>query len=72
MTTSLATSFQDQFGNGVLPENGAYAVLVSPSQPATVNITGKTASGFSVLLTPVPSTVTHAAGTFDCVILGQQ
>jgi hypothetical protein len=65
VTVSLATLFQDQFGNGLLPPN--YAVLVTPSQPAMVSVTGKTASGFSVTLTPLGSTQL-AVGTFDVVV----
>ena len=70
VTISMATTFQDQYGNGVLPSNGQYCVSVTPNQSATACVTGKTQSGFSVVLTPVPTTATLAAGTFDVLILG--
>ena len=70
VTTSLATTFQDQYGVGVLPANGQYCVSVTPNQSATAYVTGKTTSGFSVVLTPVPTTATLTAGTFDLTILG--
>lgn len=69
VTVSLATTFQDQFGNGVLPENG-YCVSVTPNQSATAYVTGKTTSGFSVVLVPVPTTATLAAGQFDILVMG--
>jgi hypothetical protein len=65
VAVSLATLFQDQFGNGLLPQN--YAVMVTPSQPAMVSVSGKTSSGFSVTLTPLSSTQL-AAGKFDVVV----
>lgn len=49
-----------------LPSN--YAVLVNPGQDATWYVSGKTATGFNVTLTPRLSTATLAAGTFDVVI----
>jgi hypothetical protein len=70
VTVSFATTFQDQFGQGVLPEDGRYSVAVNPGQSATAYATNKTSSGFSVVLTPVPSTGTLAVGTFDLIVLG--
>jgi hypothetical protein len=36
-----------------------------------VSVTGKTATGFNVVLTPnVPSTGVIAAGTFDVIVVG--
>ena len=69
VTISLATTFQDQYGVGVLPENG-YCAVVTPNQSAAAYVTGKTTSGFSVVLTPLPTTATLAAGTFDVLIMG--
>ena len=69
VTISMATTFQDQYGNGVLPENG-YCAVVTPNQSATAYVTGKTTSGFSVVLVPLPSTATLTAGTFDVLIMG--
>ncbi len=49
-----------------LPAN--YAVVVNPGQDATWFVSGKTATGFNVTLTPRLATNTLAAGTFDVVI----
>jgi hypothetical protein len=68
VTTSLATSFQDQYGNGFLPPD--YAVIVTANQDAMTSVINKTPSGFSVVLTPKTASATIAAGTFDLVILG--
>jgi hypothetical protein len=68
VTTSLATSFQDGFGVGTLPDD--YCVIVSPSAPAIASVSGKTSSGFSVILSPITASATIAAGTFDVVVLG--
>jgi hypothetical protein len=48
-----------------------YAVHVTPNQACLVSVTGKTATGFNVVLTPnVPSTGVIAAGTFDVIVVG--
>ena len=47
----------------------AYTVLVQPNQDATAFVTAKTATGFSVTLTPRLAANTLAAGTFDVVIV---
>ena len=52
---------------GSLPAN--YAVIVTASQDATAYVTAKTASGFSVVLSPRLAANTLAAGTFDTVVL---
>jgi hypothetical protein len=62
---SVSVSFVDQFNNGTLP--AGYAVAVSPSQACFVSVTGKTASGFNVVLTPL-STGTIAAGQMDILV----
>jgi hypothetical protein len=59
-------SFVDRFNQPLLPQN--YVVQVMPSQSCFVTITGKTMSGFNVVLTPL-STVTLAAGTFDVTVI---
>ena len=59
---TTAVSFGSQ-----LPPN--YTVHVTPSQPAMVSVTGKTSTGFNVVLTPL-ATVTLSAGTFDVIVLG--
>jgi hypothetical protein len=46
-----------------------YSVHVTPSQPCFVSVTGKTSSGFNVVLTPTLSSVTLAAGKFDLHII---
>jgi len=46
----------------------AYSVQVTPSQAATAHVTGKTNTGFNVVLTPNPATATLAVGTFDVLI----
>jgi hypothetical protein len=68
VTTSLATTFQDNFGNPLLPAQGLYSVQVTPNQPATASVTNKTSSGFSVVLSPLPSTATLAAGQYDILV----
>jgi hypothetical protein len=68
VTVSLATSFQDGFGVGMLPND--YVVVVTPSAPAIPSVTSKTTSGFSVVLSPITASATVAAGTFDVLILG--
>ena len=47
----------------------SYTVLVQPNQDATAFVTSKTATGFSVTLTPRLAANTLAAGTFDVVIV---
>lgn len=70
VTVAVSATLTDQFGNGRLPTMPiSYAVMVTPSQPAFVNVTGKTSSGFSVVLTPITSSATLASGTFDVVVL---
>jgi hypothetical protein len=63
---TVAVAFPPVLGNPVLPPN--YAVNVSPSQAATTRVSGKTNTGFNVILTPVLASTTLAAGTFDIVI----
>jgi hypothetical protein len=48
---------------------GNYAVQVTPNQSCTASVTAKTQAGFNVVLTPVPSTATLAAGTFDLTVI---
>ncbi len=45
-----------------------YSVFVTPNQAAIVSVSGKTNSGFNVTLTPLASTDTIAAGTFDVTV----
>lgn len=47
-----------------------YTVLVNPGQDATWFVSGKTATGFNVTLTPRLAANTLAAGTFDVTIIG--
>jgi hypothetical protein len=53
-----------------LPASYAVFVTVDNTVSASVSITGKTSSGFNVVLTPNPSTATLAAGTFDVLVVG--
>ncbi len=46
----------------------SYKVFVSPSQDARVSVTGKTATGFNVVLLPGLAASTLAAGTADILI----
>jgi hypothetical protein len=72
-SVSTPVSFTDQFGNGLLPGDagqGRYVVLVAPSQDCFVTSTGKTSTGFNVVLTPTSGSVTLAAGTFDVTVVG--
>jgi len=50
-----------------LPAN--YAVIVNPGQDATWFASGKSATGFSVTLTPRLAANTLAAGSFDVVVV---
>lgn len=69
---SVSLTFVDQYGNGMLPgdsASGRYSVSVSSSQAACfVSVTSKTASGFTVTLTPTSGTATLAAGTIDVLV----
>lgn len=47
----------------------SYSVVVNPGQDATWYVSGKTASGFNVVLTPRLAANTLAAGTFDVVVV---
>lgn len=47
----------------------AYSVFVSPSQDATVWISSRTRTGFTVNLAPRLAASTLAAGTFDLLVL---
>lgn len=47
----------------------SYSVLVNPGQDATWYVSSKTASGFTVTLTPRLAASTLAAGTFDVVVV---
>jgi hypothetical protein len=60
-------AFQDMYGSGLLPQNGAYAVAVTPSQACAVSVSSKSTTGFTVTLTP-PSSGTIAAGTIDILV----
>jgi hypothetical protein len=63
---TTAISFTDTYGNGILPPS--YSVHATPSQTgAWVTVTGKTQSGFSVVLTPL-SGQAIAAGTIDVLV----
>jgi hypothetical protein len=70
VSISYATFFQDQYGNPQLPDPANYSVAVCPSQSAIGYVTGKTNSGFSVVLSPIPTTATLAASTFDVIVSG--
>lgn len=68
-SVSVNVSFVDQWGSGLLPASLAYTVMISPSQACVWNVTAKTASGFTVVLTPLSSSTTLAAGTFDLAVV---
>jgi hypothetical protein len=55
----------DSLGNGMLPVDGRYGVVVSTSQACLTSISNKTASGFEITLTPVGGAAIQA-GSFDC------
>jgi hypothetical protein len=47
-----------------------YSVIVSGlTQAAFVTVTGRTHTGFSVVLTPTAAGVTLAIGAFDCLVV---
>ena len=53
---------------GELPGTN-YMVLVAPNQDATAYVSGKTATGFNVVLTPRLAASTLASGHFDVLVL---
>ena len=55
------------FSGAELPST--YTAVATPNVNATVAITGKSNTGFNVVLTPVVATSTLAAGTFDVIVL---
>jgi hypothetical protein len=63
---TTAVAFVDQYGNGTLPPE--YSVIATPNQACFVSVSNKTASGFSVTLTPL-SGATLAAGEFDLIVM---
>jgi hypothetical protein len=52
------------------PITANYSVLVNPQQDATWFVSGMTAAGFNVTLTPRLAANTLAAGHFDVVVVG--
>jgi len=46
-----------------------YSVQVSASQACDCSVTNKTASGFTVTLTPPQTTITLAVGTIDVTVI---
>jgi hypothetical protein len=64
---SVNVSCVDQFGVGELPANGAYTVTVTPNRACSVSVTNKSATGFTVVLTPL-SSGSIAAGSFDVLV----
>jgi hypothetical protein len=44
--------------------------MVSPNQVRFWSVTNKTASGFTVILTPMNSSTTLSAGTIDLLVVG--
>jgi len=70
---SVTVSLNQTSGDGVTPLWPAglatYRVVVSLSQACFWNVTNKSASGFTVTLTPTSSSATLAAGTFDALIV---
>jgi hypothetical protein len=63
----IAVSCVDAYGVGELPAGGAYGVTVTPSQACFVSVINKSATGFTVVLTPL-STGSISAGSFDCLV----
>jgi hypothetical protein len=68
VTASFANYFVDPFNNPQLPDPPNYSVAVTPSQACLASVVGKTSTGFSVVLTPTPSSSTLAAGSFDVIV----
>jgi hypothetical protein len=70
--TAVTTAVAFPASNLPVDQNGnpLYTVIVVPSQAGLwPSITGKTGSGFNVVLSPL-STATVAAGTFDVLVIG--
>lgn len=68
-SVTTAITFTNSYGNGRLP--GSYAVQITPNTiGVTVAVSGKTTSGFNVVLAPAIATATLAAGTFDVLVVG--
>jgi hypothetical protein len=68
-SVTIPIAVADKYGNGRLPASLHYNVAVSPSQPCFVTITGKTSTGFNVVLSPKDASTTLVAGTFDVSVL---
>lgn len=64
---SVVTAVAVPVGAG-LPASGTYIVDVEASQDCTAFVSGKTATGFNVTLTPRLAANTLAAGTFNVQI----
>jgi hypothetical protein len=67
--TVTVNNIIDSFGDGLLPSDTDYVVNALASQPATVTVSGKTASGFTLTLAPISSGTTLAAGTIDVMVM---
>jgi hypothetical protein len=64
------SNFVDRFGHGLLPSNGGFAVVVSPSQACAVSVTNKSPAGFTITLTPFLDSIT--TGSFDVIVLSSK
>jgi hypothetical protein len=66
--TVTISNIVDKYGSGLLPRT--YVVNALASQAATVTVSSKTTSGFTLTLTPISSSVTLAAGSVDVLVFG--
>jgi hypothetical protein len=67
-TVTVQCNFVGQWGQPLLPSPSSYVVSVAASQACFHSVSNKTASGFTVVLTPTSSTATLAAGSIDCIV----
>jgi len=66
-SVTAAVTFVDQYNSGTLPP--VYTAFIQPSQNCFATISGRISSGFNVVLTPVNSSTTLAAGAFDVTVV---
>lgn len=59
---SVVIPLPNLFPSGELPSDGSYVVSVDAGQPCIASASAKTSTGFTLTLTPYPSTATLAAG----------
>lgn len=65
---AVTVALPNAFPGGELPADGSYSVSVDAGQACVTAVTAKTATGFTLTLTPYPATATFAAGKLQIVV----